>query len=588
MLAGRERTEGASFLLLGASLLALLPARPARPRRLFGRAAAAAAGALGAAALVDSLLGPPPRPCLFGFLGTVFASGALLALDVRPGRLGRPGDLLALCALALGGLTAAGRAFGLTHPHALPSLGPVLGMPLPAASGLVALAFGALAARPQAGLAAIVASERAGGVAARRLLAGALLVVPLLGLLALLGERAGLYPEPGAAVLTMLCALVVVVASALRTARVLDVSELRRAQLQEEARRLGEARERTRFSLALESAASAMVLVDRAGRIAFANGQAERLFGRSLADLRGKPVEVLIPPRSQAAHPAMCERFFTEKAAHRPMGAGRDLFALRGDGIEFPVEIGLTQIEMDEGVFVAASIVDITERKRAQAELEAFTHTVSHDLRAPLRAVQGYADLLGARLKDALDPESRRLLERIGASAVRLDRLIRDLLSFAAVSHEAPALEPVSLDEVVTHVIETYPDMGGRRLRVSAPLGQVMGQPSLLIQAVSNLLSNAVKFVPKDREARVEVRAEDLDGGWTRLVIEDNGIGVPADLQDKLFKPFERLQPRGGYEGTGMGLAIVKRAVERMGGQAGLDSTPGQGSRFWIVLRRPR
>src|SRR5581483_64970 len=173
-------------------------------------------------------------------------------------------------------------------------------------------------------------------------------------------------------------------------------------------------------------------------------------------------------------------------------------------------------------------------------------------------------------------------------AAVRLDRLIRDLLSYAAIARKPVELEPVDLDELIAHVVEHYPEAAKARLRTRTPLGKVRGQSSLLLQVVSNLLANAVKFVPAGREPEIEVWTERLETGAIRFVVKDNGIGITKEATADIFKPFTRLHPKGGYEGTGIGLAIVQRAAERMGGRVGVESIPGQGSRFFIELPEAR
>lgn len=379
----------------------------------------------------------------------------------------------------------------------------------------------------------------------------------------------------------------------------LDVTARKRAE--EQLRRLGE---QERFRAALEAAAAATVVVGRDGRIAFVNSAAESLFGWTRAEMVGQLVEMLIPERFRARHAGYRDAFFREPGARRPMGAGRDLVALRKDRTElpieaglargsgsvseFPAEVGLTRVSAGEE-YVVVTLADVSVRKAAEeslrasvAELERFAYTISHDLRAPLRAIEGYAHLLSERLGPQTDEQGRAMLGRVREAAARLDRLIRDLLSYAAVSRAACELEPVDLDAALAHVVAHYPDVGRARLRVRAPLGRASAQPSLLTQALANLLGNAVKFVPEGREPEVEVWAE-REGGTLRLNVRDNGIGIPPEHREKVFEPFTRLRPE--YEGTGMGLSIVKRAMERMGGRVRVESEPGRGSRFWLELR---
>jgi signal transduction histidine kinase len=175
------------------------------------------------------------------------------------------------------------------------------------------------------------------------------------------------------------------------------------------------------------------------------------------------------------------------------------------------------------------------------------------------------------------------MLERMGRVALRLDHLIRDLLSYSVIAREDVALEAVELDPLVEHVISHYPYLARARPRIRGPLGRARAQPSLLLQALANLLDNAIRYVPRDRVPDVEVWAERRGDGKVRLAVRDNGPGIPRDAWERVFEPFVSLA-RDDDTGTGIGLAIVKKAVERMGGRVLLESEPGRGSLFWIEL----
>jgi signal transduction histidine kinase len=219
-------------------------------------------------------------------------------------------------------------------------------------------------------------------------------------------------------------------------------------------------------------------------------------------------------------------------------------------------------------------------------ELEAFSYTVSHDLRAPLRAMYGYADVLlkdaGARLSD----EERGYLNRIGLAGRRLDRMIQDVLHYSRISKADIVLAPIDLERVVQAVIADYPALrsSATHIEVRPPLGEVLGHEMLLSQCIANLLLNAVKFVAPGVDPYVQVWAE-RRGPIIRLWIVDNGIGIEKHHMSRLFGMFERIHPASAFEGNGIGLAIVKRAVHRLGGDVGVESTAGTGSRFWLDLQ---
>lgn len=218
------------------------------------------------------------------------------------------------------------------------------------------------------------------------------------------------------------------------------------------------------------------------------------------------------------------------------------------------------------------------------AYLEAFSHTIAHDLRAPLRALEGYSRILLNRLGAAASPETAEILHRIRRAALWMDRLTQDILNYSRIAREDAALARVDLNGIVSAVLEHYAGMvKGAGVRVRGPLPPVLGQESLLSQCVANLLDNAIKFVPGDRKPEVEIGAEEREGK-IRLWVADNGPGIEPAIRDRLFLPFERLYPKGGRPGTGIGLAIVKLAAERMRGRVGFESEPGRGSRFWLDL----
>lgn len=218
-------------------------------------------------------------------------------------------------------------------------------------------------------------------------------------------------------------------------------------------------------------------------------------------------------------------------------------------------------------------------------ELEAFSYSVSHDMRAPLRALRGFSDMVVERNAAQLDVEGQDYLKRISAAANRMDQLIEDVLNYSRVLRAEVNVQPVRLDPLVSQIIGTYPQLQAHAadIHVATPLPVVLGHEASLTQCISNLLSNAVKFVAPGVRPQVKVWAEPK-GGDVRLWIEDHGIGIdPAD-QQRIFAIFERVVTREAYEGTGIGLAIVRKAVERMHGRFGVESARDQGSRFWIEL----
>ena len=245
---------------------------------------------------------------------------------------------------------------------------------------------------------------------------------------------------------------------------------------------------------------------------------------------------------------------------------------------------------------------EIAERKRAEQEierradelgavnkeLEAFSYSVSHDLRAPLRAMQGFAQALNEDFADRLGPVAQDYTRRIVAAACRMDTLIQDLLAYSRLSRAQMLLQPLDLRSVMAQIrTHTEGEFRDREASVEVAIPEafphVMAHPTTLVQVVTNLLTNAVKFVGPGVRPHVRVWAEERDE-WGRLWVEDNGIGISPEHHGRIFRVFERLHGSEIYPGTGIGLAIVAKGTERMGGRAGVESTPGKGSKFWIEL----
>jgi signal transduction histidine kinase len=226
-----------------------------------------------------------------------------------------------------------------------------------------------------------------------------------------------------------------------------------------------------------------------------------------------------------------------------------------------------------------------TELQESNRTLVDICHAIAHDFRAPLRATHSFSTLLLDSHSAKLDEKGCEFAQRIATASLRMDRLIGDLLAYGQAASFSPSLNPVHTDHLVRHVVESLRNARlppGARLEVAYPLPPVQADPMLLTQALTCLIENALKFVAPGVAPRVQVRAE-LNQGWVRLVVQDNGIGIPPEFHDQIFHTFTQLAPQR-YEGTGMGLAIVKKAVERMGGRFGLQSAPAQGSCFWIEL----
>jgi PAS domain S-box-containing protein len=222
------------------------------------------------------------------------------------------------------------------------------------------------------------------------------------------------------------------------------------------------------------------------------------------------------------------------------------------------------------------------------AELEGFSYSVSHDMRAPLRAMQSYSQYLLDEYGGKLDAQGVDYLQQIMRSAARLDRLTQDVLSYTKVVHVELPMARVDLDRLMRDIVDAFPS--GRpvkpEIQIKGVLPQVEANEALLVQCISNLLNNGAKFVTPGTTPLMEISAESIDGAWIRVCFKDNGIGIAPENHDRVFRLFERIQPAAEYDGTGIGLTIVRKAVERMGAQVGFESALGEGSTFWLQLKK--
>jgi len=355
-----------------------------------------------------------------------------------------------------------------------------------------------------------------------------------------------------------------------------------------------------RFRATVESAPTAIVMVNQVGSIVLVNAETERLFGYDRDELLNKKVEVLIPGRFHSAHPGLRSQYFASPEARR-MGAGRDLFGVRKDGSEFPVEIGLNPVRMDEGLFVLSAIVDISDRaqtkalrqavealERSNIELQRFAYVASHDLQTPLRNVASFVELLRTTYADKLDAQGNDWIRRIVESVKQLHTLIRDLLEYSRVDSQAHRFEQVSfrkvLDDAVSLLATSIQENNAKISCGKLPV--IMGDRSQLVQLMLNLISNALKY--RDvASPHIRVSAKRNDKEWV-FAVRDNGIGIAPRYHERIFDIFERLHDRQEYPGTGIGLAVCRRVVHRHGGKLWVESEPGHGSKFYFTITEER
>lgn len=350
-----------------------------------------------------------------------------------------------------------------------------------------------------------------------------------------------------------------------------------------------------RYRILFERSRDPMYVSRPDGRILEANDALVRLFGYGKADLLDMDVTSLyVDPADRDAFRAAIARAgwvedFPVQLRTRAGGIRDCLITAtarrdeRGEETEYQGSI--RDVSQDWALHELAER-RTRELQEAVSELEAFTYSVSHDLRTHLVTLGGFASILWSDHREELSPKARGFLERLLAASRRMDRFIHELLVYGRMSRVPIRMEPIALAEVVETARNALAGSIGEReaeLVVETDLPDVEADRSLLDRVVENLLSNGLKFVPEGRTPVVRIRARTL-GRHVRLEVEDNGIGIAEPDIPKIFRAFERLVP-SAFPGTGVGLSMVQRAMERMGGEVGVVSTPGQGSTFHVLLR---
>jgi PAS domain S-box-containing protein len=345
------------------------------------------------------------------------------------------------------------------------------------------------------------------------------------------------------------------------------------------------------FVALLEAAPDAMVCIAADGRVALVNAEAERLFGYEREELIGQPVEILVPDAGRALHPGYRAGYVADPR-HRPMGAGLPLAGRRRDASTFAAEISSSAIGTDEGVLVVAGIRDVTAQlrvkdlERSTQSLESFIYSVSHDLRAPLRALSGYSGLLLEDYGGVLGEEGRGYAERIVAVSEQMGRLIDYLLQLSRVSRAELRLQPVDLGAEAAQIAEEIQRREPLRhicFTIAKPV-QALADRQLIRTVLENLLDNAWKFTSGRDDAAIEFGTVPSGDAAVCCYVRDNGVGFDPAYSGKLFQPFQRLHAARDFPGTGTGLASVRQIVERHGGRVWAEGAVGAGATFYFTL----
>ena len=515
-------------------------------------------------------------------LGFLLAGSSLALLD--GGRRARMAQALALAGGAIGLFAVLGYLYGVDRLYGVPSYIP---MALNTALAFVTLSVGILLARAHQGFMAVVSAETSAGYLARRLIPVALLLPPILGALRLAGERGGLYGTEFGVALTAVATIAALIVVVWLTAERLDRIERRRALAEAEVQR-----QSARFQDLYDHSPCGYHSLDAEGRFVEMNRTELGWFGYERDEVVGRLrfVDVMTPASREVFH-----RNFPH---FKETGEVHDLEfeMVRKDGTTFPVALSATALYDEAGRYVRSrsTLSDITERRRAERavldlnqELEAFSYSVSHDLRAPLRSVIGFAQFLAEDHAAALDDEGRKLLARIDGAATRMGHLIDDLLGLARLGRAEMQREAVDLSALARQVGEGLREGDpGRDVEIAVAGGlRAEGDPRLLRVAIENLMANAWKFTRGMERPRIEFDAVAAqNGGPPVFFVRDNGAGFDMRYAEKLFAPFQRLHRVDEFEGSGIGLATVQRIVHRHGGEIWAEAEVGRGASFFFRL----
>jgi PAS domain S-box-containing protein len=606
-------------LFIAAASLLLLQNESAGSSQRLGQAGGIFVIAVGLLTLVEILFHRDLGIDQFFFQETVESAGRSF-----PGRMGFASTLIfilfgtglyclpkrnrvsSICAMAGGVLTL---LIFLVYFYRIESLekGPLslyLTIALHTVVAFIAFSLGILLARPEYGIMKFILGDTVGGKIARRMLPSAVLLPIFLGWLRTLGRDAGLF-GPGFGTATFVSLIILIFLGLIWWAVLVINREEAERKRAEEATRESEAQFRTMA----DNIGDLAWMANADGAIFFYNQRWYDYTGTTLEEMQGWGWQ-------KVHHPDHTRRVFEKWNLHLKKGeAWEDTFPLRGKDGQYRWFLSRAfPIREADGNIVRwfGTNTDITELREAQKklqehadtlehkiaertadlketneQLEAFVYSIAHDLRAPLRAMQAFAQLLVEDHAGGLDETARHYLTRIKNSSEFMDRMILDLLAFGRTARSEVTLETVDVTAIwnaALYQCSAQIEQTKARIEAAPALPLVRAHEATLAQVMANLLNNAIKFVPPGVQPRIRFWTEDR-GSIVRLWLQDNGVGIAPEHQERIFRVFERLHG-ATYPGTGIGLSIVRKGVERMGGKLGLESELGHGTRFWIELQK--
>jgi PAS domain S-box-containing protein len=354
-----------------------------------------------------------------------------------------------------------------------------------------------------------------------------------------------------------------------------------------------------RFALLVEASPTALVLTGASGRIEMVNRQAERMFGYDRAEMANLPLEYLMPERFRHDH-VLLRHHFAANMSSRLMGDGLDLFGLRKDGTEFPVEIGLNPIDLDGETMMLAGMIDITARRRTEfekeqqrlelarsnADLEEFAYAASHDLKAPLRAISHLVEWISEDIEVTASTETIDNLRLLRRRVVRLQSLLDGLLAYARMGKARVSYEPVDINQLVCDVVAVLSPPPGFQVVCDGKLPMLRTHRTPVLVVLQNLIANGIKHHDRD-EGRITIAVK-LVNGVAEFRVSDDGPGIEPRFHEQIFVIFQTLSNRDELESSGIGLAIVKKRVEAHGGRVWVESAPpARGTSIVFTWKEP-